>query len=193
MANIDRPNGAVAVDTITGAPVTAKLNAYNVDVANATAIFPGDWVKLEADGNVAPAAVGDILIGVCAGVEVAPPTKEDGFLSNNNIGVSELPGYLPALTAGVILVTDDPDQLYEIQSDGTITIDDTGDNAEIVAGAGSTTTGRSAHEVSSTTIVGAAQLRLIRPVKRADNDVTLANGRWVVMINEHSYRTAAGA
>ena len=189
MANVDRPNGAIAVDNL-GGPVVAKMNAYNVDSSNATAIFPGDFMILQNDGNVAPyTSGGGNLIGVCAGIEVAAPTKEDGFLSDGNIGVQEYPGYLPASTAGVVYIIDSPDQLFEVQSDGTTEAVDQGTNADVTPGSGSTTTGRSAHEMSATNGTAIAQLRLIRPVKRADNDVSLANGRWVVKINEHQYQS----
>jgi len=193
MANVDRPNGAVAIDSLTGSPVVGKMNPYTADgTVNDAAIFPGDFVTLTANGTVRVAVAAEVILGVCGGIEVAAPTVEDGFLSNNNIGVTEHPGYLPADTAGTVLVLDDPDQLFEIQSDGIITSVDQGNNAEIVPTAGSTVTGRSAMEVSATTIAGTAQLRLIRPIKRADNDITLTNGRWIVYINEHAYRTAAG-
>tara|TARA_R110000772_G_scaffold16184_9_gene46247 strand:- start:1263 stop:1856 length:594 start_codon:yes stop_codon:yes gene_type:complete len=194
MANVDRPNGATAIDSLTGAPVVAKMNAYNVDSSNATAIFPGDFMQLEADGNVAVATAGatNLIIGVCGGVEVAAPTQEDGFLSNNNIGVTEHPGYLPVSTAGSVLIIDDPDQLFLVQAAGTITADDQGQNAPIVAGAGSTTTGRSAHEINATTTSTINQVRLIRPYKAADNDVTLADSKWIVQITEHFYRQTSG-
>ncbi len=79
-----------------------------------------------------------------------------------------------------------------IQTDGSITADDVGQNADIIAGAGSTVTGRSAHEVSATTIAGTAQLRLIDYFRAADNDLASANSKWIVKINEHIHRAAAG-
>lgn len=194
MANVDRPNGAVAIDSITGAPIVAKMNKYNVDASNATAIFPGDFMALEADGNVAPATAGqgNLIVGVCGGVRVASPTVSDGFLANTNIGVTEHPGYLPATTAGEVYIIDDPDQLFLVQTAGTITADDQGQNTPFVAGAGSTTTGRSAHELNATTTSTINQVRLVRPYGASDNDVTAANSKWIVQITEHFYRQTSG-
>jgi hypothetical protein len=189
MANKDAPNGAHPVDNL-GGPITHKARLYDVDASNGTAIFPGDFVKLEADGNVAPAAATDELLGVCIGVQVTSPGED--FLSNDNLSTTEHPGFLAASTAGKVLVVDDPNVLFEIQTAGTITADDRGQNADIVAGAGSTTTGRSAHEVSATTGTGTAQLRLIDYKRSPDNDVTLANSRWIVKINEHMHVDTTG-
>ncbi len=189
MANKDAPRGAYPVDSL-GGPINHKGRLYDVDASNGTAIFPGDFVKLEADGNVAPAAATDELLGVCIGVQLVQ--LSDNFLSNNNLSETEHPGYLPASTAGTIIVVDDPNALFLIQSDGTIEAVDKGNNADIVAGAGSTTTGRSAHEVSATTGTGTAQLRLIDYERSPDNDVTAANSNWIVKINEHFHVDVTG-
>ena len=69
MANADRPRGFTPVGTIDGSPYNSAIRTYPVDVANATAIFPGDAVTLEADGNVAAAGSTSVILGVCVGVE----------------------------------------------------------------------------------------------------------------------------
>ena len=194
MANKDQPNGAIAVDNL-GGPINAKLNPYTVSAAgNPTVnIFPGDWITMDATtGTVLPAAAGDPILGVCAGIEVAAPTQSDGFLSNNNIGVTEHPGYLPAATAGTILVNDNPDQLYLIQTSGSLALTDVQGNVEIVAGTGSTTTGRSAHEINTTVTAATAQIRLVRPDGASDNDLASANSKWIVRINEHLNSNTVG-
>jgi len=178
MANRDAPRGLTPSRHLTGGNAFS-MNAYSVDSSNATAIFPGDAMILEADGNVAPyTSGGGVLIGVCAGV--------DGDFDNLTRR------YLPASTAGTVWIYDDPDIVFEVQTDGTITADDAGNNADVTAGSGSTTTSISAHEVSATTGTGTAQLRLVRPVPREDNDVTAANSDWEVFINEHQNRSTTG-
>lgn len=179
MSNRDAPRGAHPVRHLTGGNAFA-MNEYSVDSSNGTAIFPGDFVILESDGNAAPytGTGGGSLLGVCAGVK-------DDF---DNLTRR----YLAASTAGTIFVYDDPDLIFEVQTDGTITADDAGNNADVTATAGSTTTSISAHEVSATTTTATAQLRLIRPVPREDNDVTAANSDWEVVINEHLFKTTTG-
>lgn len=178
MSNVDNPRGAYPVRHLTGGNAFTA-NAYAVDASNSTAIFPGDAMILEADGNVAPyTSGGGNLIGFCAGV--------DGDFDNLSRR------YLPASTAGTVFIYDDPNIVFAIQTDGTITADDAGGNADVTATAGSTTASMSRHEVSATTGTTSAQLRLIRPVPREDNDVTAANSEWEVKINESALNSTTG-
>lgn len=189
MANVDRPNGAHVIGTIDGSPVNMHTRKRPVDSSNATAIFQGDFIILEDDGNVAPytGSGGGNLLGVCVGVVVS-----------RTVSQTEHPGYLPATTAGNILVAEGPDLLFEIQedNDGTaLTSAAIGSNADVLATAGSTTTGQSAHELDRSTSTdgspGTAQLRLIQLVEAEDN----AHGdwaKWIVRINEHVHNEATG-
>lgn len=196
MANVDRPKGLVPIGTLDGSPYNAAIREYPVDASNGTAIFIGDAITLEDDGNVTPAAAGGIILGVCVGIKV---TGESGtvdnhgnFLSTGNLSTTEHPGYLAATTAGRILVAVGPDILYEIQEDsvgGAMVITNIGTNGNLVAGAGSTTTGISAHELDSSDVItndasaATAQLRVVDFVRRPDNEIG-ANAKWVVRINE---------
>jgi len=182
MANADRPNGARPVRHLNGnTPIPS--NSYLVDSSNGTAIFLGDFMIAEADGNVAPytGTAGGDLLGVCVGVE--------GGYDNLNTR------YLAASTAGTVMICDDPDVIFAIQEDdGGTALDITarGANCDLLATAGSTTTSQSAHEIDRSKVTAAiAQLRLLRLVERDDN----AYGDWAeweVMINEHEYKTTAG-
>lgn len=180
MANADRPRGATAVRHLNGG-TQIPINPYSVDASNGTAIFLGDFVAAEADGNIAPAAAAGVILGVAVGVA-------DGY---DNLSAR----YLAASTAGTVYVVDDPDMIFELQEDdgGTaLTAAARGANVEIVAGAGSTTTSKSAHELDQDSVTAAtAQLRLLRLVPRSNNDYG-DNADWEVMINEHAYKTAAG-
>ena len=177
MANADRPNGARPVRHLDGS-TAIHTNDYTVDAANATAIFIGDFVKLENDGNIAAAAEGGNVLGVCCGIK-----GDYGDLDRR---------YLPDSTAGTVMVCDSPDMIYAIQEDdgGTaLTSAAIGAQADIeTGGGGSTTTSMSRHELDRSTITNAvAQLKLLRLVPRDDN----AHGDWAeweVMINEHEFR-----
>lgn len=185
MANTNRPNGAVPVGTINGSPYSGYVRRYAVDSSNGTAIFRGDFITLEDDGNVAPAAAGGILLGVCVGVEVS-----------RAVAATEHPGYLPASTAGYVLVAVGPDVLYEVQEDsvgGAMPLASVGSTGDIVAGAGSTTTGRSAHVLDSSDVIakdaapGSAQLLVVGLVDRPDNEGAANYARWIVKINESAF------
>lgn len=176
MPNVDRPRGAIPVRRMDGG-ACLPANKYSVDVGNATAIFIGDFVKLEADGNVAPAGAGDRILGVCVGV------------ANDYDNLTRR--YLPATTAGDIFVVDDPYTIFELQEDdgGTaLTAAGRGGVVEIVAGTGSTTTSISAHELDQDSVgTTSRQLRLIRLVPREGNDYG-DNADWEVLINEHEFQ-----
>ena len=189
MANSDRPRGATPVRYLGGAPYNGAGNLYAVDAANATAIFPGDFIVREADGNVAPytGTGGGVLLGVCMGAGVDKQT----FSNLDDLSQR----YLAASTAGFVLVADDPSIVFEIQEDdaGTaLTSAAGGANCDVLATAGSTTTGQSAHEIDRSTVAATiAQLRLLRLVDREDNEYG-DSATWEVLINEHAYTTTAG-
>lgn len=177
MANVDAPKGAIPVGTLSGSPMSGYVRTYPVDSSNATAIFVGDFITLETDGNVTPAAAGGVILGVCVGVEVSRSTA-----------ATEHPGYLPASTAGNIKVAVGPDILYSIQEDsvgGALTAGAVGSNIDHIAGSGSTTTGVSAHELDSSTLTaaGSAGLRVVGLDARVDNEVG-TNARWLVRVHE---------
>lgn len=200
--NADRPNGFVPIGTMSGSPWNGYVRYYECDAGEGTAIFIGDAVTLEADGKVAPAAAGEVVLGVCVGVPSHIPTATNGsygahFLSSSSPDLKQ--NYSPASTAGVIAVAIGPDVLYEVQEDGDtdpIAFEDIGSNVDLVAThAGSTTTGRSGQEIDSDShTAGTAQFRLVGFVDRPDNEQgdvdSLAsndNARWIVRINENHF------
>lgn len=181
MANTDRPSGLRPVGTISGAPWQGHVRSYPVDSSNGTAIFRGDPIKLEDDGNVAPATAGDLLLGVCVGVEVS-----------RTVAATEHPGYLPASTAGTVMVCVGPDVIYEIQEDsvgGAMVATNVGSNGDIAVTAGSTTTGNSKVELDSSDVIAkdasaaSAQLLVLALVDRPDNEIG-TEAKWLVRINE---------
>ena len=184
MANVDRPRGARPIGHLDGSPWNGMTREYNVDVGNATAIFPGDFVIREADGNAAAytGSGGGSLLGVCVAVVTDPTNLERR--------------YLPATTQGTIVVCDAPDVIFEIQEDddGTALVAaDAGTNCDVLVTAGSTSTGQSAHEIDRSTVVTSiAQLRLLRLVNREDNEHG-DSAAWEVFINEHLYKTTVGS
>lgn len=185
MANADRPHGFKPIGTLTGVPWNAATRTYSVASGNGTAIFPGDAVTLASDGTVTPAAAGGIILGVCVGVL---PTVVDEFgVSGYHAALNLQRSYLPASTAGTILVAVGPDILYEVQEDSdasNLALADVGANVDHIAGAGSTTTGVSAHELDSSTVTsaGSAGFRLVAKVNSPDNAVG-TNCKWIVRLN----------
>lgn len=182
MANVDSPFGFKPVGTLDGSAWDATIEKLPVDSSNATAIFINDMIMREADGNVAPATAGNTqLLGSMVGKDVDPDA------------LTTL--HLAATTAGSIYVVTGPNTIYEVQEDSdasNLALTDVGANADLIAGSGSTDTALSGHELDSSSVVGTtAQFRILGLVDRADNEVG-ANAKWLVVINEHAYKTTAG-
>jgi hypothetical protein len=188
MANVDNPSGFTPVRYLSGAPYNGATNRYAILAADNTATFVGDLVKIggsaTADGvpSVVQATAGATNIaGAVVGFEIDPT---DLTLL-----------YRAASTLRYALVSDDPYVLYEAQEDSDVaalTVDEVGENCDIIVGSGNTTSGISAMEIDSNThTANAANVRIIRLVPREDN--AIGNyAKWEVLINEHCYKTTSG-
>lgn len=170
MANTNRPFGFEPTGFMFG------TLPFEVDSSNGTAFFGGDVVVQESDGNVAPAAAGDLyLLGSCQG-------------STSNSTATK--AVLAASTAGTVLVTYHPDQIYITQMTTGTTQAQTviGNNADHVAGTGSATTGISGHTLSGTTTAGTAGFKILRLLDAPDNEAG-DSARLLVLCNEHISKT----
>ncbi len=177
MANVDRPRGARPVNK-DGSPYNGSLRKMQVDSGNATAIFRGDFVVQEADGNIAPATAG--ATNKIVGVAVSP-------VVDRSVAATEHPGYIPATTAGYVMVAPAESCYFQIQEDGVtsqLAATERGARINFIAGAGSTTTGISAHELDSNTVGQDAtfQLSLIEKIEAEDNEYG-AWAEWIVKVN----------
>ena len=181
MANIDAPFGFVPVRMQGGAPFSGGQSEYAITSTYNTNMFTGDLVELHNDGTITIAAVGaENLIGIFNGC----------FYTDSN-GKPQYAKYWPASTTStdaVAFIIDDPNVIFETQEDASdLALADRGGNTELVATAGSTTTGRSGHEIDSAdTGAGAAQLRIVNvSTDPSNNSVGSANCNWYVKILEH--------
>jgi len=161
---------------------------FPVDSSNGTAIFIGDVIDAESDGNTAPAAAGtdDSALGVCVGVadsNGAPAGDPNSSLNSN---------YLPASTAGYIDVALAlPEAIFRVQANAAVTEDDRFNNADHVATAGSTSMAQSRHELSGTTGTGTAQFKIWDKVNEPGNDWG-ADVDLLVTFNESRFVSTTG-
>lgn len=182
MANVDAAFGFVPVRHMSGnAP---RTNKYTITSGLAENIFSGDMVILTADGVITPAGATETnQIGVFAGVSY---TASDGSYVYSE--------YWPSGTVAtdiVAYVYDDPYTVFKVQSAGSPAQTNIGNCADIVAGAGSTTTGRSGFEISGTMAATAAQCKIIALHDAPDNAFG-ANAVMEVLVNEHVLKDSAG-
>lgn len=102
-----------------------NVQTFAVDVLHATLLAPGDAVVITGDGDVN--GVSQVDTGNAA-------TANTGVITSVAIqlaGEALTETGLPATTAGNVLVNIDPQTLYEIETDATLTVDDVGLNAGI--------------------------------------------------------------
>lgn len=198
MANADIPRGLVPVQDAHGRPYNGAARVYHVPSDNATALFVGDpvvTVTAASDAN----GVQDVVIAAAGGTTtmITGVVVSLAFFDGSPV-LRDSGRYIPANTAGYVMVADDPGLLFEIQEDGVggaIGTGAVGRKAQLVAGTGSTVTGWSGWELDSSELATTSthQLHIVAPVLRADNDPTLTNAKWLVSINtgRHTFNTAA--
>jgi hypothetical protein len=168
------------------------LGVYYIPSTDDSVIYTGDPVVLTgtADSTGRYPTV-DILVddtssqkivGVAMGFSTVPEISADP----SNL----LRSYRPASTAMYVFVADDPDTVFECQEDGTMGVAGVGSNFNLLLGTGSTVTGRSGVEIDSSdaAVTQTLGVKVLRAVNADDNDATLANARWEILINTHAYR-----
>lgn len=189
MANVDkafglRPQGNLSA---TGAQ---KQYGYLIADNQSGAIYQGDLVTLY-DGYVVKFAPGThtAALGVFNGCNYIDPSTGKPTWKNFYPGSVNI-------TAGTIQadVIDDPNQLFTIQVDESVSQADIGKNADVVGTGGSSTTGQSTMELDSSTIANTAALNLkIVGLFDVPGNTFGTNAVVVVKINEHLYGSAGVA
>lgn len=164
MANVDRPHGAQPLYRFGGGNIA--LRSYPVAAAN-TAIGIGDFVTLKVAGNIDQGAASDTQI-----VGVAAHAKS-------------------ASAGGNCLVYDQPDLVCEMQEDSVsanIALADRYANFNFVVAAASNGISQMEIDSDSANTTNTLPLKLIDLYGDPNNAVG-ANGDWVVVINNHVYKS----
>ena len=143
-----------------------------------------------AAGTVGIAANTDngVLLGSMQGVFFTDATTSKPTFANHLVASN-------AATDIKAFVTDDPFQVYEIQSAATGATQqlDVFTNADLTVAAGATPHFVSKTELTDTQATTTANMRIIGVSDDPDNsDLTSANCNFKVIINEHFYMTATG-
>ena len=206
MANTSKINGFRPVKHVTGAPYNGQANIYGVASGDSTALFVGDVVKLAADGiadgiqyvtahAAGVAGTGQPALGVVVGVINTKLDPVDGRMSAGSISL-DTPVYRPGSVEQYVLVADSPDLIYEVEATAagsaySFAVADVGQNANIFAGSGSTSTGNSAHSLNMSDKGTAATLpfKIVGVSKKIDNEVTGNYTKVLVQINNHQFKS----
>lgn len=171
-----------------GQDYVGRLTKYYHASGDATALYAGDPVVLagsaSTDGyaSVIRATVGtavttDYITGVVVGFEpyeVIPTYK-----------------YGPASVAYYLLVSDDPDQIYMIKSDGATDVADVGGTCQIASGTGNAYTGLSGFKLDHSEIATTATDQVVIvgfPPGLVENNLAETGVDVLVRINMHTSR-----
>lgn len=187
MPNVDSATGLTPVRYLSGAPYNGAVNRYCVPASDSSAIYVGSLVKLagSADADGVPtvaviAATGSLTIGPVVSVEAS---TADSLV------------YRAASTLRYVYVADDPNLVFSVQCDGTLTATMIGNVCDASAvTTGSTTTGRALTEASLASVTasgdGTEDFLIVRADPRVGNELG-ADARIWVRLNNHSYVDAA--
>lgn len=191
MANSNAPRGFIPTRTYGSAPFPGALERCYRPSSDANNLFINDPVDLGGTGDtvgMAPTVVratagsGGYVYGTVVSVE------ND---TSDNLSRS----YLPASTAGYVMVLTDPNAEFEIQENGNMGITAIGLNVDFsFSTAGNTTTGMSGCQLASSgaDTTNTLQCRVIGVANRVDNEVG-TNAKWRVRFNLRRAFNTTGA
>jgi hypothetical protein len=203
MASVSRINGFRPVKTITGAPYNGQANLYFVPSSDSTVIMVGDAVKLAGDARAATGAptvtragATDTPVGIVVGILFTGV----GDLTNIPPVVDlNTPVYRRASTDRYLLVSDDPNLIYEVQYAGTSVSAATitanvGQNGQFITTAGNTTSGASGMQLDSSGLATTATLplKIVGFPNRPDNIPGDVYFSYYVKLNSVTYGTGTG-
>jgi len=206
MANQDAPFGFKAVGGMGSSYETQGTSKYQIADNSTSAIYQGD---LRMMGNHDSSATDANGVAVAVGyISVSPPAEDtlnfgvfNGcFYTDPTTAKPTWKAYYPGavnITTGTIdaYCYTNPQQLYEVQTAGTLTQAAAGCLIDThTYAAGSTLSGQSNEEISTAvTSTGATgQWRIVRLSEDPDNsDTGSANSNWVVRLNESIYYNGA--
>ena len=191
MANQDAPFGFRQVGGLGSRPTSEGTSKYTIAASFADSIFAGDIVEAGAgtsEGGTAIAAgyVGNAAatsssrnLGIFNGCFYTDPTTSKPTFKN----------YWPTGTAAEAeaFVYDNPDDLFEVQSEGTLVRATVARAVDMAYTTGVTINGRSKEEISVTAGADLA-VRVVRiSGDPANSDIGSANANWIVKFNQHIY------
>ena len=201
MANQDAAFGFRAIGGTGSSYETQGTSKYQINDNWTNAIFQGDLVGM-GDGTVTDragtASVAGYIFGSIAATTLNLGVFNGCFYIDPTTSKPTWKNYYPGavnITTGLIdaYCYDNPQQLYEVQTSGTLTQSDVGSLIDQgTYAAGSTINGHSVMEIGGTSGFTTAQFRIVRLTGDPSNsDTGNANSNWVVRLNESIYYNSA--
>lgn len=195
MSSTAFPFGMVPTQQLAQGYNTQGFSPFQIEDGEATSIFFGDVVELLGTGYIEK-DVGTTTLtpqGIFVGCSYISPTL--GYYLNSQCWPG---GTTTGVTTGAgrpsAFVVNDPNAVFMIQGDGSITLAALGSNAAIVQTAGTTAIGKSrnALSVSSIDTTDTLPLRIVGLAELPDNDWGDAYTIVLVKFNNHQLTTLTG-
>lgn len=186
MANVVEKFGLRPYRKLDGSPLAGAQNRYTISANNSTAIFQGDLVIPEADGDISRHIAGTsaAVIGVFNGCFFTDPTTQKPTFKNfypGSVNASDITAF----------VVDDPDAVFLIDADAAFTRADLFANYSVTNATGTTITGISQVQLD-VSAVGTATTFAVQAIDIAqdanNSDTSTANANILVRINNHFYK-----
>ena len=197
MANQDAPFGFRQVGGLGSRPTSEGTSKYIIASTQAGAIYAGDEVtagdgttKYEGGGTIAYGYIGssetDAVrnVGIFNGVFYDDPTTGKPTFKNYWPGGVTVTNPAAGATA---FVYDNPDDLFEVQTSGTLTQVIASRGIDMGYTAGSTINGRSKEEITATAKSGGQFVVVRISGDPSNSDTSSANSNWIVKFNKHVY------
>ena len=189
MANQDAAFGLRPLKTLGQADDSTGMSSHKILPGDASVLYQGSMAIGKNDGYVDISGTADTTnVGAFWGTFYIDPTTLKPTFKNY------YPGGVTPPSSGAVeaFVYDNPQQMFEIQSDNTAASAQTDvfmcADLSTPAG-GSTTNGVSSMELADATLSATAAVLKIIGVSRdpANSDLTAANVNWRVMIDQHLF------
>lgn len=171
-----------------------QVNEYAHDSGDATALFIGDPVTTTGTSTTGQLSSFSLVDGtpIVTASGTITTTAIRGAITGVKPNYANLTlQYCPASVELGILVCDDPLQLFDIISDGTVVVGDVSGNIAITSGSGSTVTGISGYVAHEASLGSTNVLRIVRVAPQVNN-LLGANAVLEVKINQHELLSTSG-
>ena len=192
MANQDAPFGFRQVGGLGSRPTSEGTSKYIIQSGTTGAIYAGD-VMTAGNGTTISEGGGVLAYGYVGSSET-DAVRNVGifngcFYDDPTTSKPTFKNYWPGDVAAeaTAFVYDNPDDLFEVQTSGTLAQTVASRGNDMAYTAGSTINGRSKEEITGAAVAG-GQFTMIRKSEDPSNtDLSTANSNWIVKFNEHVY------
>lgn len=168
-----------------------QMNEYEHDSGDSTALYIGDPVVTTGASTSSVVGVPDGTPQVIASGTITT-TAIRGAVAGVRPTLTNLTlQYGPASTSYGLLVYDDPNQLFDIMSNGTVASGDISGNIGITSGSGSQYTGVSGYVATESALGSTNVLRIVRMAPVISN-VLGANAVLECLVNQHELKGTSG-